>query len=403
MGAIAPIGLNVAECWSSAVAGKSGLGRITLIDPEPFTTRIAGEVWGFDPGKYMDRKLAARTDRYTQFALIASSEAFESSGLKDSGMDPTRLGVIIGTGIGGITTWEAEHIKALEKGPDRISPFFCPMMIGNMASGRVAIELNAKGVNFATVTACATSGHAIAAAMDCIRLGRADAILAGGAEAPITMMGLGGFCALKALSTRNDDPKTASRPFDRDRDGFVMAEGAAIVVLEEYEHAARRGAPILAELLGAGMTCDAFHITAPAEGGEGSARAMTEAMKDAGIAPEQVDYVNAHGTSTELNDTGETAAIKTALGESRARRIMVSSTKSVTGHMLGAAGSMEMILSVLAIREGVVPPTATLENPDPLCDLDYVPKVARQARINIALSNSFGFGGHNVCLAIGRA
>ncbi|NLP05987.1 beta-ketoacyl-ACP synthase II [Candidatus Fermentibacteria bacterium] len=402
MGAIAPIGLNVAECWSSAVAGRSGLGRITLIDPEPFTTRIAGEVWGFDPGKYMDRKLAARTDRYTQFALVASKEAFESSGLKDSGMDPTRLGVIIGTGIGGITTWEAEHIKALEKGPDRISPFFCPMMIGNMASGRVAIELNAKGVNFATVTACATSGHAIATAFDCIRLGRADAILAGGAEAPITMMGLGGFCSLKALSTRNDDPKTASRPFDRDRDGFVMAEGAAIVVLEEYEHAARRGAPMLAELLGAGMTCDAFHITAPAEGGEGSARAMVEAMKDAGITPEQVDYINAHGTSTELNDTGETAAIKTALGEGRARRIMVSSTKSVTGHMLGAAGSIEMIFSVLAIRDGVVPPTATLENPDPLCDLDYVPKVARQARVDIVLSNSFGFGGHNVCLAIGR-
>lgn len=403
MGAIAPIGLNVAECWSNAVAGRSGLGRITLIDPEPFTTRIAGEVWGFDPGKYMDRKLAARTDRYTQFALVASNEAFEASGLKDSGIDPTRLGVIIGTGIGGITTWEAEHVKALEKGPDRISPFFCPMMIGNMASGRVAIELNAKGVNFATVTACATSGHAIAAALDCIRLGRADAILAGGAEAPITMMGLGGFCALKALSTRNDDPKTASRPFDRDRDGFVMAEGAAIVVLEEYEHAARRGAPILAELLGAGMTCDAFHITAPAEGGEGSARAMIEAMKDAGIGPEQVDYINAHGTSTELNDTGETTAIKTALGESRAKEIMVSSTKSVTGHMLGAAGSIEMILSVLAIRDGVVPPTATLENPDPLCDLDYVPKVARQARIGVALSNSFGFGGHNVCLAIGRA
>jgi 3-oxoacyl-[acyl-carrier-protein] synthase II len=401
LGAISPIGLDVRQCWDSAVAGRSGIRTITLIDPAPYTTRIAGQVWGFEPEKYLDRKLAARSDRYTQFALVASKEAFEHSGLAGV-IAPERLGVIIGTGIGGLDTMETEHRKALEKGPDRISPFFCPMMIGNMASGRVAIELNARGVNYATVTACATSGHAIASAMDCIRLGRADAILAGGAEAPVTMMGLGGFCALKALSTRNDDPQTASRPFDRDRDGFVMSEGSAVVVLEEYEHARRRGADILAELLGAGMTCDAYHITAPAEGGEGSARSMTLAMEDAGLNPDMVDYINAHGTSTELNDKGETQAIKTAMGEDRARRIMISSTKSVTGHMLGAAGSMELILTVLAMRDGVVPPTATLQNPDPECDLDYVPGEARQAAVDIALSNSFGFGGHNVTLAVGR-
>ncbi len=402
LGAISPTGLDVAGSWAGAVAGRSGVGRITLLDPAPFTTQIAGEVWGYDPDRYLDRKLASRTDRYTQFAIIASREAYASAGLADSGMAPERIGVIIGTGIGGIGTLENEHTKALEKGVDRISPFFCPMMIANMACGRVAIDLNAKGVNYSTVTACATSGHAIASAYDCIRLGRADAILAGGAEAPITMMGLGGFCSLKALSTRNDDPATASRPFDRDRDGFVMSEGAAVVVLEDWDSAVRRDAPILAELCGAGMTCDAYHITAPAEGGEGSARSMLLAMEEAGIGPDQVDYINAHGTSTELNDAGETQAIKTAMGEDRARRIAVSSTKSVTGHMLGAAGSMELVFTVLAIRNGVIPPTATLQNPDPACDLDYVPVSAREASIRYALSNSFGFGGHNVTLAVGR-
>ena len=402
MGALSPIGLTVAECWENAVAGRSGIRRITLLDPAPFAAQIAGEVWGYDSSNYLNRKATARIDRYAQFAMVAANQAYAAAGLGDSGIDPTRLGVIIGTGIGGINTWEAEHAKALEKGPDRISPFFCPMMIANMASGRVAIELNAKGINFATVTACATSGHAMACALDAIRLGRADAILAGGAEAPITMMGLGGFCALKALSTRNDDPATASRPFDKDRDGFVMAEGAAVVVLEEYDFARRRGAPILAELCGAGMTCDAYHITAPTEGGEGSARAMTLAMQDAGIGPDKVGYINAHGTSTKLNDSGETAAIKTAMGLEMARKVLISSTKSVHGHMLGAAGSMELVLTILAMREGLVPPTATLQEPDEDCDLDYVPRVAREARIECALSNSFGFGGHNVTLALGR-
>jgi len=402
LGAISPVGLNVAECWSNTVAGRSGIDTITLLDPTPYTTRIAGEVKGYEADRFLDRKLAARSDRYTQFAIIAAREAFESAGLGGGAVAPERLGVIIGTGIGGLGTLETEHIKALEKGVDSISPFFCPMMIGNMASGRVAIELNARGIAFATVTACATSGHAIACAMDAIRLGRADAILAGGAEAPITMMGLGGFCSLKALSTRNDDPKTASRPFDRERDGFVMAEGASVVVLEDYDFAVRRGAHIHAELLGAGMTCDAYHITAPAEGGEGSARAMILAMEDAGITPGDVDYINAHGTSTELNDAGETQAIKVALGEDRARKVMISSTKSVTGHMLGAAGGIELIFSILAMRDGIVPPTATLVNPDPACDLDYVPGEARKADVRCALSNSFGFGGHNVTLAVGR-
>ena len=402
MGLISCLGLDTRENWDNARAGKSGIRRMTLIDPTPFTSQIAGEVSDFDPGDYLDRKLVRKADRYTQFALIASHEAWKQSGLNDHGGDPTRFGVIIGTGIGGIGTLEAEHVKALERGVDRISPYFCPMMIGNMASGVVAIELGAKGVNFATMSACATSGHAIAAAYDAIKLGRADCILAGGSEAPITVMGLGGFCALKAVSTRNDDPLTASRPFDRDRDGFVMAEGAAVVILEDYEHAAARGADILAEIVGVGMTCDAFHMTAPPEGGEGAARSMALALAEAGLAPEQVGYVNAHGTSTPLNDIYETMAIKTVFGEDTARKLLVSSTKSVTGHMLGAAGAMELAMVILAMRTGVVPPTATLEVPGEGCDLDYVPREAREADLDYCLTNSFGFGGHNVTLAVGR-
>ncbi|MBN1434853.1 beta-ketoacyl-ACP synthase II [Candidatus Fermentibacterales bacterium] len=403
MGLISCIGKDTRENWQNAIDGKSGIRRITLIDPEPFTSQVAGEVRGFDPEAVLDRRIVKRADRYTQFALVASRAAWNHAGLSDSRTDPDRLGVIIGTGIGGIGTLEEEHVKALERGVDRISPFFCPMMIGNMASGMVAIDLGAKGINFATMTACATSGHAIAASYDAIKLGRADVIMAGGSEAPITVMGLGGFCALKAVSTRNDDPPTASRPFDRGRDGFVMAEGAAVVVLEEYEHARKRGAEILAELIGIGMTCDAYHMTAPPEGGEGAARSMSLAMREAGLAPEDVAYLNAHGTSTELNDIYETQAIKTAFGEDVARKkLLVSSTKSVTGHMLGAAGAMELALTVLAMRESVIPPTATLEVPGEGCDLDYVPREARKADIRYALTNSFGFGGHNVTLAIGR-
>jgi 3-oxoacyl-[acyl-carrier-protein] synthase II len=390
------------ESWKSAVSGKSGVHRITLLDPEPFTSQIAGEVSDFDPQEHLDRKVVRKTDRYTQFALVAAREAYESSGLGDSAIDPNRLGTIIGSGIGGIDTMEQNHKRALERGARRISPFFCPMMISNMASGWVGIDLNAKGINLATVTACASAGHAIAMSFDAIRMNRADAVVTGGSEAPITLMGLGGFCAMKALSTRNDDPKTASRPFDRDRDGFVMGEGGAVVVLEEYEHARRRGAEIYAELVECGMTCDAHHITAPAEGGEGSARAMSLVLERAGIPAERVDYVNAHGTSTQLNDISETQAIKTALGEEHAGKIMVSSTKSVTGHMLGAAGAMELIFTALALKSGVVPPTATLQDPDEGCDLDYVPGEAREADISFALSNSLGFGGHNVTLGLAR-
>ena len=398
-GIIGPIGNTASENWKSALSGRSGIRRMTLVDPEQFTSQIAGEVKDFDPLDYFDRKLAKRIDRYTQFAMVAAREAYTESNIMGS-IEPERLGVIIGSGIGGITTLEKEHKTALERGVSRISPFFCPMMISNIAAGRVGIDVGAKGLNFATVTACASSGHAIALAVDMIRLGRVDAILAGGSEAPLTLTGVGGFCQLKALSTRNDDPETASRPFDRDRDGFVLSEGGAVIMLEDMEHAINRGANIIAEIVGAGMTCDAYHITAPAENGEGSARAMKIAIDDAGISAEDVDYVNAHGTSTVLNDINETKAVKTALGEEKARRTPVSSTKSVTGHMLGAAGAVEAIFTAFALRKGILPPTATLENPGEGCDLDYIPKEPRRADIKYALSNSIGFGGHNVTLAL---
>lgn len=398
-GVIGPVGKTAAENWKNALAGVSGVKRMSLIDPELFTSQIAGEVKDFDPLDYFDRKLEKRVDRYTQFAMIAAREAFEGSGLRENIL-PERLGVIIGSGIGGIATLEHEHKVAMERGVHRINPFFCPMMISNIAAGRVGIDLNAKGPNLATVTACATSGHAIAVALDMIRLGRADAILAGGSEAPITLTGVGGFCQLKALSTRNDDPETASRPFDRDRDGFVISEGGAVLILEELEHAKARNAEIIAEVVGAGMTCDAYHITAPAEGGEGSARAMLLAMADAGIKPGDVDYINAHGTSTQLNDVNETAAIKSALGTEKAYGTPVSSTKSVTGHMLGAAGAVEAIFTAFALMEGVIPPTATLQNPGEGCDLDYVPGKSRECDMTFALSNSLGFGGHNVTIAL---
>ncbi len=398
-GMISPVGKTVRESWENVVAGVSGVGRMTLMNPEFFTSKIAGEVKNYNPADYFDRKLVKRVDRYTQFAMIASREAFRESGLEGH-IHPERLGGIIGSGIGGIGTMEQEHKVALERGVHRINPFFCPMMISNISAGRVGIDLNAKGLNFATVTACATSGHAIAVAMDMIRMGRSDAILAGGSEAPITLTGVGGFCQLKALSTRNDDPERASRPFDRDRDGFVISEGGAVVVMEDLEFAMARGADILAEVVGAGMTCDAYHITAPAEGGEGSARAIKLAMEDAGIGPDQVDYINAHGTSTQLNDVNETEAIKTALGVENAKRVPVSSTKSVTGHMLGAAGAAEAIFTLLALKQGIIPPTATLVEPDERCDLDYVPGKARKADLVYALSNSLGFGGHNVTIAL---
>ncbi|MBC8428641.1 MAG: beta-ketoacyl-ACP synthase II [FCB group bacterium] len=400
MGIISPIGNNLEENWKNVTTGNSGIRTLTVLDPEQFTSKIAGEVKDFDPLQYLDRKQVKRADKYTQFALIAANEAFVNSGIEGH-IEPERLGVLIGSGIGGISTIEDNHQIALEKGSDRIKPYFIPMMIGNMAAGLVGIEMNAKGPNLSTVTACASSGHGIALATDLITLGKADAILTGGSEAPLTMMGIGGFCALKALSTRNDDPATASRPFDKDRDGFVIAEGGAAIVLEEYEHACARGADIIAEVTGSGMTCDAFHITAPAEGGEGSYRSMKIAMDEAGIDPEEVDYINAHGTSTLLNDRNETTAIRTLLGDF-ADKVMVSSTKSMTGHLLGAAGAAEIIYTAMALKEGIVPPTATLQNPGEGCDLDYVPVKARKRNIMNALSNSLGFGGHNVTIALRR-
>lgn len=398
MGIISPIGNNSEENWKNAVAGNSGIRTLSILDPVSFSSKIAGEVKEFDPSKFLDRKLVKRTDRYTQFALIAAKEAFADSGIEGN-IEPERLGVVIGSGIGGINTMEENLQIALEKGSDRIKPYFIPMMISNMAAGFVGIEVNAKGPNLSTVTACASSGHGIAMATDLITLGKADAILAGGSEAPLTMMGIGGFCALKALSTRNDDPQTASRPFDKDRDGFVISEGGAVVMLEEYEHAVNRGAGIIAEVTGSGMTCDAFHITAPAEGGEGSFRSMKIAMDEAETTPEEIDYINAHGTSTLLNDRNETIAIRTLLGDS-ADNVLVSSTKSITGHLLGAAGAAEIIFTAFALEEGIVPPTATLQNPGEGCDLDYVPKNARKRDIRNALSNSLGFGGHNVTIAL---
>ncbi len=400
LGVFSPIGNTTSEAWKNAVDGNSGVGRLSNIDPEPFTSQVAGEVKDFDPAALLGPKNARRNDRYTQFAMAAAEQAWEASGLSGETIDPERVGVIIGSGVGGMETFEAQHTIAMDRGPRRISSMFVPMMISNMAAGQVAIDLNAKGPNFATVTACASSSHAIACSVDSIRLGRAEVMVTGGSEAPLTLMSIGGFCSMKALSTKfNEEPKKASRPFDKDRDGFVIAEGACILVIEELEHAIARGADIIAEMAGVGMSCDAHHITAPAPGGEGCARAMRMAMKDAGMKPEDVDYINAHGTSTNLNDINETAAIRAALKD-HADNVMVSSTKSVHGHMLGATGGMEIMLTALALKNGIVPPTATHESPGEGCDLDYVPGTARKADIQCALSNSLGFGGHNVCIAL---
>ncbi|MCD4706486.1 MAG: beta-ketoacyl-ACP synthase II [Candidatus Sabulitectum sp.] len=400
LGVFSPIGNSTSEAWENAVAGKSGVVRLSRIDPEQFTSQVVGEVKDFNPAEILDPKSARRNDRYTQLAMAAARQAWDDSGLSGETIDPQRVGVIIGSGVGGMETFETQHSTAMDRGPRRISSMFVPMMISNMAAGQVAIDINAKGPNFATVTACASSSHAIACSVDAIRLGRAEVMVTGGSEAPLTMMSIGGFCSMKALCTTfNDEPAKASRPFDKDRSGFVIAEGACIIVLEELEHAKARGVNIVAEVAGIGMSCDAHHITAPSPGGEGCARAMVMAIKDAGMKPGDVDYVNAHGTSTLLNDINETAAIRAALGD-QADNVMVSSTKAMHGHMLGATGGMEIMLTALALKNGIVPPTATHENPGEGCDLDYVPGVARKVDIQCALSNSLGFGGHNVCIAL---
>jgi 3-oxoacyl-[acyl-carrier-protein] synthase II len=405
LGALTPVGNTVEEFWASLTQGKSGVGPITKFDAEAktasgefqFPTRIAGEVRNFDELKYVDRKEARRLDPYLKYAMACAVMAVEDSGLDTAKVDATRFGTLIGSGIGGITTLLENHKTILDKGPDRVSPFFVPMLIINMASGLVSMRFNAKGPNSSVVTACATGNHAIGDAFKLIQRGAADAMIAGGAEAIIVPLTIAGFCAMKAMSTRNDEPQKASRPFDADRDGFVCGEGGGVLVLESLEHARRRDARIYAEVIGYGMTGDAHHMTAPDPEGDGAARAMAGALADAGIAPADVGYINAHGTSTPYNDKFETLAIKRVFGE-HARKVAVSSTKSMTGHLLGAAGGIEAIASVLALHHGILPPTINYEKPDPECDLDYIPNQARKQDVELALSNAFGFGGTNATL-----
>lgn len=402
-GLLTAVGKDVQSSWASLLDGVSGAAAISSFDASGLPVRFGCEVKDFDPSEYIDRKEVKRTDRYAQFALAASVQAMREAGLDEdrASLDPERFGVIIGSGIGGIATFEEQHGRYMEKGAGRVSPFFVPMFIADIAAGLVSIRYGAKGPNYATVSACASGAHAIGNAYRSILSGEADVMLAGGAEASVTGMTLAGFAAMKALSERNDSPETASRPFDATRDGFVLGEGAGVLVLEELEHARARGATIIAELAGYGQTADAYHITAPATGGEGAVRAMQLALRSAGASAAEVDYVNAHGTSTPANDVNETAAIRTALGE-RAREIVVGSTKSMTGHTLGAAGGVEAVIAALVCRHGVIPPTINYQVPDPECDLDYATGGRVERPVRLALSNSFGFGGHNVSLAIRR-
>ncbi len=397
MGVVSPLGSDLDTFWSRLVAGTNGIGRITYFDASAFPVQIAGEVKGFDVNAFIDPKAQRRMDKFTHYAIAASAMAVKDCGIDLSSIDPYRFGCIVSSGVGGIATTEAEVLKMEQKGPGRVSPFCIPQIIVNIASGLVAIEHGLKGPNYAVVSACASGLHSIGNALRIIQHGEADMMLAGGSEAAVSPISIAGFSALHALSRRNDDPATASRPFDKDRDGFIMAEGGAVLVLESYEHARQRGAKIYAEVAGFGQTCDAFHMTAPSENAEGSTRALTDAMRDAGVNAADIDYINAHGTSTPMNDPIETLAIKQALGEEHARRVMISSSKSMTGHMLGAAGALESIVCALAIKNGVVPPTINYTTPDPSCDLDYVPNTAREAAVDVCANNSLGFGGHNAC------
>lgn len=400
LGAVTPLGVGVGPTWEAILAGKSGVGRITKFDPSGFPTTIAAEVKEFAPEDFVDKKEVKRMDPFIHLAMASAQFAMSDSELTiDEELAP-RVGVYMGSGLGGLSTLERYHQAYLEEGVRKISPFFIPMLISNLAPGHIAIRYGAKGPNITTTTACAASSHAIGEALLAIRRGVCDVVIAGGTEATITPMALGGFCAMKALSTRNDDPAGASRPFDKDRDGFVMGEGSAILILEELEFARKRGAKIYAELCGYGASGDAHHITAPAPGGEGAVRCMRAALSDARMNPAEVDIINAHGTSTPYNDMFETMAIKTVFGD-HAYQMMVNSTKSMTGHLLGAAGAIEGVFSVLSIHDGVVPPTINYSTPDPECDLDYVPNEAREKKVRYALSNSFGFGGTNSCLLFG--
>ncbi|HKY98149.1 MAG TPA: beta-ketoacyl-ACP synthase II [Gemmatimonadaceae bacterium] len=402
MGAVTPVGNDVATMWRSLVEGRSGAGPITKFDASTFEVRFACEVKGFDPLNFMDRKEAKRADQFTQYAVAASKQAMDDAGFGDkTGYDPDNTGVIIGSGIGGLKIFEEQHDVYRQRGPGKISPFFIPMFISDIAAGIVSMQFNAKGPNYATVSACATSAHAIGDAYRTIQYGDADVMVTGGAEATVTPMAVGGFANMKALSERNDSPESASRPFDLTRDGFVMGEGGAVLILEELEHARRRGARIYSEIVGYGATGDAYHLTAPAPNGEGAQRAMKRAMRDAGFAPSDVQYINAHGTSTPANDLNETAAIKAVFGD-EAKNINVSSTKSMTGHMLGAAGAVELVISTLAINNSLIPPTINYQTPDPECDLNYTPNTPVEREIHAAISNSFGFGGHNTTLAVKR-
>jgi 3-oxoacyl-[acyl-carrier-protein] synthase II len=398
VGAITPIGNNPVEFWEGLQSGRNGITPITLFDPSQHKCRIAGEVKGFDPQQYMDGKDAKRMDRFAQFGVAASLQAIADAQFVINELNAEQVGVMLGTGIGGIKVLEEQQTIYLNRGPDRCSPFMVPMMIANMAAGLTAIHVGAKGPNSCPVTACAAGSNAIGEAFRLIQYGYAQAMICGGAEAAVTPLSVAGFASMRALSFRNDDPIHASRPFDRDRDGFVMGEGSGILLLEELGHALSRKAKIYAEIVGYGMTCDAFHMTGIAPQGEGAARAIALCLKDGGIKPEQVNYINAHGTSTPVNDPSETAAIKTALGEA-AYKVAISSTKSMTGHLLGGSGGIEAVATVMAIANDRVPPTINLENPDPECDLDYIPNQSRAHTVNVALSNSFGFGGHNVTLA----
>ncbi len=398
-GVISPIGIGADDFWNSLVSGKSGISRVSTFDTSQFSTQIGAEVKNFQPEKYIDKKKIRKMDRFSQLAFAAAKIAIEDAKLDMKKEDPFRVGVIVGSGIGGLSTVAAEHKVLLEKGPRRVSPFMIPMLITNIAAGEIAIAHNIKGPNYSLSSACATSNHTIGDALRLIHYGDADVIIAGGSEAAVTPLGLAGFCSARALSTRNDDPEHASRPFDKERDGFVMGEGAGIVILELLEHALSRGATIHAELIGYGATNDAYHITAPSPDGQSAARAMSNALADGGVKPEEVDYINAHGTSTPLNDKVETFAIKKVFGD-YAYKIPISSSKSMIGHLLGAAGVVELIATILSMEKEMLPPTINYEFPDPECDLDYVPNKARPKKINVALSNSLGFGGHNATLVV---
>lgn len=400
-GVLSPVGCGIEHFWNALINGKSGIRKIHNFDPSAFPTQICGDVCGYDPNEHFDSKDVRHLSRFVQFAVVAAREAVKQSGLDLNVIDPHRFGVLVGSGVGALESFEKNMSLYLNRGPKKISPFFIPQFIVNEASGQISIEMGAKGLATCVVTACATATNAIGDAFRTIQFGEQDIMIAGGTEAANTPMGIGGFSAIKALSQRNDAPEKASRPFDIDRDGFVMSEGAGIVILEELEHAQRRNAHILAELVGYGRTSDAYHITAPEPSGEGAAKAMQLAIQDAEIKNEDIGYINAHGTSTKLNDKIETLSIKLALGD-HAKNLAVSSTKSMTGHLLGAAGGIELIASVLSICNKIIPPTINYENPDPECDLDYVPNQARNADVEVALSNSLGFGGHNATLAVRR-